>query len=59
MLKQLAKKGKMTTDTFNAIEGISCNPVQGAMYAFPNISIPKKAVEAAKVIKSIITYLPT
>ena len=39
----------MMSDMFNSIDGITCNPVQGAMYAFPKIDIPKKAVEAAQV----------
>ncbi|CAG5114908.1 unnamed protein product, partial [Candidula unifasciata] len=48
VLGQLAEKGRMTTDMFNSIKGISCNPVQGAMYAFPRIDIPKKAIAEAK-----------
>ena len=30
------------------MQSISCNTVQGAMYAFPSITLPTKAVEAAK-----------
>ena len=30
------------------MQGFSCNTVQGAMYAFPSISLPAKAIEAAK-----------
>jgi alanine transaminase len=37
----------MVADTFNSFEGFSCNPVQGAMYAFPQIKLPPKAIEAA------------
>ncbi|XP_053400985.1 alanine aminotransferase 2-like [Mercenaria mercenaria] len=48
VLGQLKKKAQMVTETFNSIEGISCNVVQGAMYAFPNIKMPPKAIEAAK-----------
>ena len=50
VLSQLAEKGKMVSETFNAMEGITCNAVQGAMYAFPNIDLPKRAIEAAKVL---------
>merc|ERR1712228_784213 len=35
-------------DTLNSIEGFSCNTVQGAMYAFPQITLPEKAIAAAK-----------
>ncbi|XP_059160771.1 alanine aminotransferase 2-like [Physella acuta] len=48
VLGQLAEKGRMATEIFNSIKGISCNPVQGAMYAFPRLDLPRKAVEAAK-----------
>lgn len=31
------------------MEGVKCNEVQGAVYAFPMITIPQRAVEEAKV----------
>ena len=43
------KKAKMTTEVLNSMESVKCNEVAGAMYAFPRITLPKKAVEAAKV----------
>lgn len=49
VLGNLAKKAKLTEDLFNQVPGIHCNPLQGAMYAFPRIFIPSKAVEAAHV----------
>uniref|UniRef100_A0A8I6GJ17 alanine transaminase n=1 Tax=Rattus norvegicus TaxID=10116 RepID=A0A8I6GJ17_RAT len=48
VLGNLAKKAKLTEDLFNQVPGIQCNPLQGAMYAFPRILIPAKAVEAAQ-----------
>ena len=39
----------MTTDTLNSIDGITCNEVMGAMYAFPQIKLPQKAIDQAKV----------
>ncbi|KAJ8924559.1 hypothetical protein NQ315_000708 [Exocentrus adspersus] len=48
VLSSLKLRAKMVADTFNSIEGMSCNPVQGAMYAFPQMKLPEKAVEAAK-----------
>lgn len=48
VLTLLNEKAKLVTNLFNSIEGISCNEVQGAMYAFPCLSLPKKAIEAAK-----------
>nr|KAG5691444.1 hypothetical protein BaRGS_017287 [Batillaria attramentaria] len=48
VLAQLKEKAKFVTELFNSIEGITCNEVQGAMYAFPRLHLPPKAVEAAK-----------
>jgi len=39
ILKSLAERAKLVADTFNSIPGISCNPVQGAMYAFPQVCL--------------------
>lgn len=39
------------TELFNSIEGIKCNEVMGAMYAFPRIFLPPKAVAAAEAKK--------
>lgn len=47
VLSQLAIRAKMVADTFNSFEGFSCNTVQGAMYAFPQIKLPQKAIDAA------------
>ena len=47
VLSLLKQKARMVTDAFNSIEGIKCNEVQGAMYAFPRIFLPEKAVAAA------------
>lgn len=48
VLQSLNERAEMVASTFNSIEGISCNPVQGAMYAFPHLTLPPKAIEAAK-----------
>ncbi|XP_058444925.1 alanine aminotransferase 1 [Malaya genurostris] len=48
VLKSLKERAEMVAEAFNSFEGFSCNPVQGAMYAFPQIRLPPKAIEAAK-----------
>ncbi|MGH0143973.1 UNVERIFIED_CONTAM: hypothetical protein FKN15_002315 [Acipenser sinensis] len=50
ILSNLAEKAKLTEEILNTVPGIRCNPVQGAMYAFPRIFIPPKAIEEAKVL---------
>ncbi|XP_036391018.1 alanine aminotransferase 2-like [Megalops cyprinoides] len=50
VLGTLAEKAKLTEQILNMVPGIKCNPVQGAMYAFPRIFIPSGAIEEAKVL---------
>ena len=40
ILSELGKRAKMLADGLNAIPGIVCNDVTGAMYAFPRIELP-------------------
>ena len=47
-LSSLARRAKLVAETLNTIPGFSCNTVQGAMYAFPQIHLPLKAIAAAK-----------
>ncbi|XP_052741746.1 alanine aminotransferase 1 [Bicyclus anynana] len=47
VLDSLKQRAQMIADTFNQMEGFQCNIVQGAMYAFPKITLPPKAIEAA------------
>lgn len=35
-------------NTFNEMEGVSCQEPEGAMYCFPNLSLSKKVIEAAE-----------
>jgi aspartate/methionine/tyrosine aminotransferase len=37
-------------DAFNSMEGVTCNKAEGAMYLFPRIHLPQKAIDAAKAI---------
>lgn len=43
----LKRKAKIAEDGFNAIDGFSCQKAQGAMYCFPKVTLPEKALEAA------------
>ncbi|GAB6027581.1 hypothetical protein CHUAL_001824 [Chamberlinius hualienensis] len=48
VLNELKKRAKLIEDGFNSVPGMHCNVVQGAMYAFPKIDLPPKAIAAAK-----------
>lgn len=47
VLASLKGRALLTTSTLNSLEGIRTNPVAGAMYSFPRITIPEAAVKAA------------
>ena len=47
IFQSLKRRAKAVVDGLNAIDGISCVPAEGAMYAFPSVKIPDKALEAA------------
>lgn len=49
VLKALADKADLVYERMNKIKGVTCNKVQGAMYAYPRIEIPEEAWEDAKV----------
>ena len=38
VLSSLAERAKLVAETFNSIDGFTCQTVQGAMYAFPQVS---------------------
>jgi len=48
---QLQRKAKLVQQRLNAVEGLSCQPLEGAIYAFPRITIKgyimKKAISFA------------
>ncbi|XP_007954251.1 alanine aminotransferase 1 [Orycteropus afer afer] len=48
VLADLAAKAKLAERIFNETPGICCNPVQGAMYSFPRVELPQRAVQRAQ-----------
>ncbi|XP_069771244.1 alanine aminotransferase 2-like isoform X2 [Narcine bancroftii] len=48
VLRSLAERARLTEEVFRGVPGIRCNPVQGAMYSFPRINIPPRAIDAAQ-----------
>uniref|UniRef100_A0A0M3ISY3 alanine transaminase n=1 Tax=Ascaris lumbricoides TaxID=6252 RepID=A0A0M3ISY3_ASCLU len=48
ILKSMKERARLVKEAYGALDGIECNPVQGAMYAFAKINLPKKAIEEAK-----------
>ncbi|KAL2539062.1 Alanine aminotransferase 2 [Abeliophyllum distichum] len=48
ILSSLARHARTLEDAINSLEGIRCNRAEGAMYLFPRIQLPQKAIEAAR-----------
>ncbi|XP_059223475.1 alanine aminotransferase 1 [Stomoxys calcitrans] len=48
ILGALKERAELVHKTLSSFEGYKVNKVQGAMYVFPQVEIPPKAIEAAK-----------
>ncbi|XP_075495419.1 glutamate--glyoxylate aminotransferase 2-like [Primulina tabacum] len=48
ILESLRRRARVMTDGFNSCRNVVCNFTEGAMYSFPQIRLPPKAIEAAK-----------
>merc|ERR1719197_330403 len=48
LFQSLKRRASLVADTLNKLDGVTCNEVEGAMYAFPQIRLPPKAVQAAE-----------
>ncbi|KAJ4460333.1 alanine transaminase [Paratrimastix pyriformis] len=48
ILDSLQRRARKLSQCLNRLQGVSCQVVEGAMYAFPKITIPQRACEEAK-----------
>jgi alanine transaminase len=44
---ELKRNASLLVQTLSGLDGVSCQPVEGAMYAFPRLSLPASAVKQA------------
>jgi aspartate/methionine/tyrosine aminotransferase len=51
ILESLKRRSIKLAEAFNTLQGVSCNSAQGAMYLFPQVTLPPKAIAAAKAKK--------
>jgi len=49
ILNSLKRRAEKLVKALNQLEGVSCRPVEGAMYVFPKITLSKLACNAAKL----------
>merc|ERR1712094_77214 len=56
----LKRRSRKLVAALNELEGVTCNEAQGAMYAFPQIRLPAKALAAAEAEgRKGTTFLPS
>ena len=46
--ESLKRRAEKVTGALRSLEGVTCNPSEGAMYCFPQIRLPQAAIAAAK-----------
>lgn len=47
ILTSMKRRAVLISEALNQLDGVSCNPIEGAMYAFPTVTLPAGAIEAA------------
>eukprot|EP01039_Chlorochromonas_danica_P004293 gene4293-4713_t len=48
ILQSMQRRADMLSKALNSVDGMSCTSIDGAMYAFPTITLPPKAIAAAE-----------
>jgi alanine transaminase len=51
MLSSLQRRAQKLATAMAQLPGVSCPPIDGALYLFPQIALPPKAVAAAAALK--------
>ncbi|KAK6050427.1 hypothetical protein COOONC_12068 [Cooperia oncophora] len=47
-LNGFKRRAQIVMEAFSGLDGLTCNPIQSSMYAFPRLHLPPKAIEKAK-----------
>merc|ERR1712029_59778 len=60
VLTGLAARAKLVAETFNSMEGITCNTVQGAMYRSPScICPPRPSPRPRRTVRPLTSSTPS
>jgi alanine transaminase len=51
MLSSLQRRAQKLATAMAQLPGVTCPPIDGALYLFPQIALPPKAVAAAAALK--------
>ncbi|VDD88935.1 unnamed protein product [Enterobius vermicularis] len=47
ILESMRERARLVQEAYGSLEGIECSAIQGALYAFPKLHLPPKAIAAA------------
>ncbi|KAL6846187.1 hypothetical protein ACP4OV_023635 [Aristida adscensionis] len=48
IFSSFVNRAKTLEEAFSSLEGVSCNKIEGAMYLFPRLHLPSRAIKTAK-----------
>ena len=54
ILQSLKERAQLVYERFNAVKGVTCNELEGALYAFPKVEIPEAAWADCRVSSSCL-----
>ncbi|KAL4420999.1 hypothetical protein ABPG77_001318, partial [Micractinium sp. CCAP 211/92] len=57
ILQSLKRRAELVVQTFRGLDGVTCNTVEGAMYAFPRLTLPAGAIAAAEKLGKPADFL--
>ena len=57
ILSSMKRRARVMTKALNNMTGVSCNEIEGAMYAFPTITLPSKSLRNLKKYNHLIILM--
>ena len=54
VLSSLRRRAARMTEALNSLEGVSCTAVEGAIYAFPRLSLPGTSVTVCMLFTTVV-----
>uniref|UniRef100_A0ACD5VQQ0 Uncharacterized protein n=1 Tax=Avena sativa TaxID=4498 RepID=A0ACD5VQQ0_AVESA len=52
IILSLSQCAEAMVQTFNSLEGVTCSKAEGAMFVFPSVRLPKRAIAAAEAMNT-------
>jgi alanine transaminase len=55
ILSSMRRRAQVMTRALNSMTGVTCNEIEGAMYAFPTITLPRKSPPSASYTHCLVS----